>query len=78
MSINIHISNSEILNEEKAKLFEVNLEDRLKFDFHVNTLLNKTSKKYHALATLCNNITKQGGVLMNSFITSQFCYCLLI
>ena len=43
MSVNIYISNSEISNEEKAKLCEVNLEGKPKFDFHGNTLLNKTN-----------------------------------
>ena len=33
----IHISNAEILNEEKVELFGINLEGRLNFDFHVNT-----------------------------------------
>ena len=32
----IHISNTEILNEEKVKLLGVNLEGRLDFDFHVS------------------------------------------
>ena len=52
--VDIHISNTEILNEERAKLLGVNLEGRLNFDFHVNTLLKKASKKYHALARVCN------------------------
>ena len=34
----VHISNTEILNEERVKLLGVNLEGRLNFDFHVNTL----------------------------------------
>ena len=43
--VDIHISNNEILNEERVKLLGVNLEGRLNFDFHVNTLLKKASKK---------------------------------
>lgn len=37
--VDIHISNTEILNAEKVKLFLVNLEDRLHFYFYVNALL---------------------------------------
>ena len=37
-SVDIHISNTEILNEVRVKLFGVNVEGRLNFDFHVNTL----------------------------------------
>ena len=40
-SIEIHLSNAEILNEERVKLHEVNLEGRLNFDFQVNTLSKK-------------------------------------
>ena len=42
--IDIHISNTEILNEERVKLLGVNLEGRLDFDFHVNTPLKKQVK----------------------------------
>ena len=38
-SVDIHISNTEIFNEEKVKVLSVNLEGRLNFDFQVNTLL---------------------------------------
>ena len=48
--VDIHIPNTEILNEEKVKLLGVNLESRLSFDFYLNTLFEKGSKKYHALA----------------------------
>ena len=58
-SVDIHISNTEILNEVRVKLFGVNVEGRLNFDFHVNTLLKKASKKYHALARVCNYMNKK-------------------
>ena len=37
-SIDIRISNTEIRNEEKAKLLGVNLEGRLNFGFHGNRI----------------------------------------
>ena len=37
-SIDIRISNTEIANEEKAKLLGVNLEGRLNFGFHGNRI----------------------------------------
>ena len=64
MPVSIHISNSDISDEEKAKLFEVNLEGRLNFNFHVNKLLNKASKKYHALARVCNTLTQRKEVFL--------------
>ena len=60
--VNIYISNTEILNKERVKLLGVNLEGRLNFDFHVNTLLKKASKKYHALARVCNYMNKKNDV----------------
>ena len=51
---NIAISNTNVSSEQKVKLLGINLESRLNFDYHVNTLLNKANKKYHALARVCN------------------------
>ena len=79
LSVNIRITNIKISNVERVKLLGVNFEGRLNFDYHVNTLLKKANKKYHALARVCNYMnTKQRRVLMNAFITSQFSYCSLI
>ena len=50
-TVDIHISNTEILNKERVKLLGLNLEVRLNFDFYVNTF-EKASKKYHALASV--------------------------
>ena len=73
--VDIHISNTEILNEEKVNLLEVNLESRLNFHFHVNSLLKNVSKKYHALARMCNYMNeKEQRILINAFIVSQFSY----
>ena len=76
--VNIHISHTEILNKERV-LLGVNLEGRLNFDFHVNTLLEKASKKYHTLARMYSYMNKnKRTVLTNAFITSQFSYFALL
>ena len=36
-------------NYQKSKMFGIRLEERLNFDFYVNLLVKKASKKYHAL-----------------------------
>ena len=42
----------------------------------MNTVLKKPSKKYHALARVCNYMNKtKRRILMNAFITFQFSYC---
>ena len=56
--VDIHISSTEILNKEGVKMLGVNLEGWLNFHFHVNTLLKKVSKKYHALARVWNYMNK--------------------
>ena len=73
--VKIHISNTDVLN----KLPGVNLEGKLNFDFHVNTLLRKAGKRYHVLATVCNYMNKKKRrILKNAFITSQSSYCPLV
>ena len=46
----------------------VNFESRFNFDYHVNTILKRTSKMD----------TNRRRVLLNAFIKSQFSYCPLI
>ena len=77
LPVYVCITNTKISNVERVKLLGVNLEGRLNFNYHLNTLLKKASKKHHALARVCNymNTIKRRAVL-NAFITSQFSYCL--
>ena len=79
LPVDIRITNTKISNVERVKLLRVNIEGRLNFDYHVNTLLKKANKEYHALARVCNYMdTKKLRVLMKTFITSQFSYCPLV
>ena len=79
LPVDIRITNTKISNVERVKLLGVNIEGRLNFDYHVNTLLKKANKKYHALARVCNYMdTKKRRVPLNAFITSQFSYCSLV
>ena len=79
LPVDTRITNTKISNVERAKLLGVNIEGRLNFDYHVNTLLKKANKKYHALARVYNYMdTKVQRVLMKAFITSQFSYCPLV
>ena len=49
-AIAIHISDAMVSNEKRVKLLEINLEERLNFDFYVDTLIKKANKKRYALA----------------------------
>ena len=73
LTSNIAISNTNVSSEQKVKLLGLNLESRFNFDYHVNALLNKANKKYHALARVCNYINTN-----KRRVTSQFSYCPLV
>ena len=63
----IAISNTNVSSEQKVKLLGINLESRLNFDYHINALINKKNKKYHALARVCNYMnTNKRRVLMKA------------
>ena len=49
-AIAIHTSDAMVSNEKRVKLLEINLEERLNFDFYVDTLIKKANKKCYALA----------------------------
>ena len=49
------------------------------FDYHVNTTLNKSNKRYHVLAKVCSYTdTNKRRVLIEVFITSKFSHCPLV
>ena len=79
LPVDNRITNTKISIVERVKLLGVNFECRLNFDYPVNTILEKTNKKHHAL---CEIMQLQGHkkrrVLMNVFITSQFSYFPLV
>ena len=73
LPVDIRITNTKISNVERVKLLGVNFEGTPNFGYHVDTLLKKANKKYHALVRVFNytDIRKERA-LMNAFITSQF------
>ena len=78
-AIDIHISDVTISNEKRVKLRGINLESRLNFDFHVETLRKKASKAYHALTRVNNYIdSNKKRTHMNAFIKSQYSDCPLV
>ena len=90
--LNGFITITSILNVEKSNLIvatkenlelevsccSIRIEDsvKLNFDYHVNQLCKKASKKLHALARIAKymDINKQR-MLMKVFVSSEFSYC---
>ena len=55
---------------------EITLDDKLKFDKHVENICKKASKKLNALARVTNYMQlPKRRILMNAFFKAQFNYC---
>ena len=73
---NIQIANVTIKSSTSKKLLGVTVDNKLKFDKHVENVCQKASRKLNALAKLTNyrDLTKRR-ILMNTFFNAQFNYC---
>ena len=78
-NLEIQVSSCSIRNEDNVKLLDIYFNNNLNFDYHVNQLCKKASKKLHALSRIAKykDINKRR-MPMKAFLSSQFCYCPLI
>ena len=78
-SLTANIDGSVIESEDNQILLGITIESSLSFNKHINNLCKKTSAKLKALARISGymNLLKRG-IILKSFITSQFGYCPLI
>ena len=75
----IKVPNITIVSEEKLKLLEIYIDNRLNFDYYISQLSKKAGKKMHALTQVCKYMNlSQRKLIANAFIMSQFSYCHLI
>ena len=74
-----NIDGNVIESEDNQVLLGITIESNLSFNKHINNLCKKASAKLNALARISGymNLLKRG-IIMKSFRTSQFGYCLLI
>ena len=75
-NLELEVSCCSIRIEDSVKLLGIHINNKLNFDYHVNQLCKKASKKLHALARIAKymDINKQR-MLMKVFISSEFSYC---
>ena len=75
-NLELEVSCCSIRIEDSVKLFGIHINNKLNFDYHVNQLCKKASKKLHALARIAKymDINKQR-MLMKVFVSSEFSYC---
>ena len=77
--VDIQISYIKVTSEFRVKLLEINVDNRLNFNYKVSQLFKKASEKLYAFARIFKYVeTSKPRVFVNSFITSQFSYCPLI
>ena len=73
------MENTIISSVKRVKLLGVRIDGRLDFDYHVNQICKKASKKIHALSRVFKYMDQnKRRMLMKTFIISQFSYCPLV
>ena len=77
--LRIHVDGDKILAKKHVKLLGVEIGNKLKFDRHAETLLQKFKKKTSAFARLNIYISREQALwIFNVVILSDFNYCPLI
>ena len=75
-NLELEVSCCSIRIEDSVKLFGIHINNKLNFDYHVNQLCKKASKKLHALARIAKYMdTNKQRMLMKVFVSSEFSYC---
>ena len=73
---NIQISNTTINCSRSQKLLGMVLDNKLKFNKHIENIFQKSNKKLNALARVGNYMElPRKHILMNAFFKAQFDYC---
>ena len=76
---NIQIENSIINCSRSQKLLVVVLENKLKYDKHIENICQKANRKLNAVATVTNYMElPKRCILMTAFFKAQFSYCPIV
>ena len=75
----VNVGNKCISNSSEENILGVYFDNKLNFNSHLVKLCKRASQKLHALARVSNFMgCEQRKIIMNAFISSQFCYCPLL
>ena len=78
-NVTMKVDNLDIANSLNEELLGITVDSKLTFKAHVSELCTLASQKLHALSRISNYmIFEQRRIIMNSFILSQFGYCVLV
>ena len=78
-NIAIKKGNFQIENTTREKLWGIQFDNKLSFDYHLSEICRKASRNFYALGRVIHsmNLSKRN-ILTNAFFDSQFSYCPLI
>ena len=75
-SASIQVENFTIKSSKAKKLIGINIDNKLKFDIHVESIYQKANRKHNAFGKVTNYMElPKRRILMNAFFKSQFNYC---
>ena len=75
----VNVGETRIWESEMEKVLGVNIDSKLNFDYHVDTLIKNAGKKVTILARMSNILNfHKLRIIMKSFFDSQFSYCPLV
>ena len=75
-SASIQVENFTIKSSKAKKLLGINIDYKLKFDIHVESIYQKANRKLNALGRITTYMElPKRRILMNAFFKSQFNYC---
>ena len=75
----LNVGEVEISNGKCEKFLGIKIDSKLMFDSHVKSLCKKASQKLNALSRVAYQLDfNQRKLLLNTFITSQFSYALVV
>ena len=78
-NLEANIGGAIVKSSDNEKLLGVTIDNKLKFEKHVNNICDKASQKLNALARMSSYMDlHKRRLIMKAFINSQFGYCLLI
>ena len=75
----VNVGGSQIWETQSEKILGVTIDNKLKFEEHIKSILVSAGKKLSAIARMSHILSfSKLRLLMKSFVDSQFSYCPLI
>ena len=74
-----NIENALVIEDQKVRLFGIDIDTNLSFSGHIESICKKAGKKLNALSRQCTILPlNKRKILMSAFFISQFSYCPLV